>query len=49
MATCNLNVIVVLEFILKQGPIPATCICNTSLLKFPKFNFLPTHETEVRP
>ena len=33
MATCNLNEIVV------QGPIPA--ICNTFLLKIPKFNFLP--------
>ena len=33
--------------IYKQGPIPA--IYNTSLLKIPKFNFLPTHEAEIRP
>ena len=25
------------------------CICNTSLLKTPKSNFLPTHEVEIRP
>ena len=31
----------------KQGPIPA--ICNTFLLKIPKFNILPTHEAEIRP
>ena len=33
--------------IYKQGPIPA--ICNTSLREIPKFNFLPTHEAEIRP
>ena len=33
--------------IYKQEPIPA--FCNTSLLKIPKFNFLPTHEVETRP
>ena len=33
--------------IYNQGPIPT--ICNTSLLKIPKFNFLPTHEAEIRP
>ena len=33
--------------IYKQGPIPATC--NTSILKIPKFIFLPTHEAEIRP
>ena len=42
---CNWNVIVVLTY--KQGYIPA--ICNTVLLKIPKFNFLPTHEAEIRP
>ena len=31
----------------KQGPLPA--ICNMSLLKIPKFNFLPTHEAKIRP
>ena len=31
----------------KKGPIPA--IFNTFLLKIPKFNFLPTHEAEIRP
>ena len=36
---CNLNVIGVQEFI-SRDIIPA--ICNTSLLKIPKFNFLPT-------
>ena len=30
-----------------QGPIPA--ICNTSLVKIPKFNSLPTYEAEIRP
>ena len=31
----------------KQGHKPA--ICNTFLLKIPKFNFLPSHEAEIRP
>ena len=31
----------------KQGHIPA--ICNTFLLKIPKFSFLSTHEAEIRP
>ena len=31
----------------KQGSIPA--ICNTFLLKIPIFNFLPTHEADIRP
>ena len=32
--------------IYKQGPIPA--ICNTFLLKIPKFIFLQAHEAEIR-
>ena len=31
----------------KQEPIPA--ICNTFLLKIPKFIFLPTHVAEIKP
>ena len=31
----------------KQGPIPA--ICNTFLIKIPKFSFLSTHEAEIKP
>ena len=38
---CNLNVIVLLEFISKD--------LYTSLLKVAKFNFLPKHEAEIRP
>ena len=38
---CNLNVIVLLEFISKD--------LYTSLLKVAKFNFLPKREAEIRP
>ena len=38
---CNLNVIVLLEFISKD--------LYTSLLKVAKFNFLPKPEAEIRP
>ena len=42
---CNLNVIVVLEFI-SRGLYLLFAIL---LLKIPKLNFLPTHEAEIRP
>ena len=41
LTVCNLNVIVLLEFISKD--------LYTSLLKVAKFNFLPKHEAEIRP
>ena len=46
IATCNLNVIVVLEFISRDMYL---LFCNTFLNKIPKFNFLRTREAEIRP
>ena len=39
-----LNVIVVLEFISRD-----LCLLFAILFKIPKFNFLLTHEAEIRP
>ena len=43
---CNLNVIVVLEFISRDL---YTCYLKYFSLQNSKFNFLPIHEAEIRP
>ena len=46
MATCNLNVIVVLEFIGRDLYLLFVILFSS---KFQNSFFLPTHEAEIRP